>query len=444
MQKPLAVKLGRQKCNPSPCLSPPTSPLRRGGLRSTTLLCLSFLFHTQEFIKLFSRWGRAAQSHVVWEMLCRHQPQGKIKALQLPQTPSQSTRSEAQGRSAAPKAAPHTLLLPRAQPLKLLSKKPPEDALQGAPSTPKSCWEENSGPGGFPALCQRVPSPQGSSQEQQEPQRSDPRVALPLPGAPRRSGRCEPAREEVSRASARASAPAGNGHHRDTVPRWREQEATRALPGPCFSTKTLQARGETARCDAGRGERGPRRSRGLGGKGRSAGCPCSHLTALLQPQERPLKPGRAGDVSRCLEGGDTRRGQGSALPWHRAWVLWSSTHGRAMGAQGMSCCPLLGCSMEQTGTRRILSRTSPPRRRNPTRASTRPSPKTSRSSPGGKKVPPPSTGTAGPAPPGWGLRSGCQVSSCSNVWPRLPGRSPPLPVCSESPSCRQAKSSGGS
>lgn len=48
MQKPLAVELGRQKCNPSPCLSPPTSPLLRGGLRSTTLLCLSFLFHVQE------------------------------------------------------------------------------------------------------------------------------------------------------------------------------------------------------------------------------------------------------------------------------------------------------------------------------------------------------------------------------------------------------------
>lgn len=145
-------------------------------------------------------------------------------------------------------------------------------------------WEENSGPGGFPALCQRVPSPQGSSQEQQEPQRSDPGVALPVPGAARRSGRCEPAREEVSSASARASAPAGNGHHQDTVPRWREQEATRALPGPCFSTKTLQARGEAAPCDAGRGERGRRRSRGLGGEGQVCG------VSLFPPHRPPTAP----------------------------------------------------------------------------------------------------------------------------------------------------------
>lgn len=60
------------------------------------------------------------------------------------------------------------------------------------------------------------------------------------------------------------------------------------------------------------------------------------------------------------QGGD-REGTGVALPWPKPWVLWSSTPGRAEGAQGISCCSPPGLSMGKGEVaRKALARTAPP------------------------------------------------------------------------------------
>lgn len=146
---------------------------------------------------------------------------------------------------------------------------------------------------------------------------------------------------------------------------------------------------------------------------------CSHLNTLLQPQKTSLKPAEREVIS-----GGTR----STLP---SPTRGGSTRGRVTGAPGASCCPLLGRSTE-SGDGTARTRTAP----------SLPAPFPVSRSPCRNRAPrSPARGAAGSAPPAPRLRPRCQVPSGSNAWPPL---SRIRPVCSPKPSCKQAKSSGGS
>lgn len=68
---------------------------------------------------------------------------------------------------------------------------------------------------------------------------------------------------------------------------------SRKPPGPCLvlasAPRPCRPGEKQLRVTQGEGSAAADGAGGWEGKGRSAGCPCSHLTALLQPQERPFK-----------------------------------------------------------------------------------------------------------------------------------------------------------